>query len=110
MLNQFALMKTYIEIINVYGKFHFISHASRYAESQRNRHQASSEKKNKRKLSTGEGEFGIITDTPKRPRVTARRRLQEQREKLMGAMALIELAEQIPSSWIWPTDFVDLTL
>ncbi|XP_071799624.1 zinc finger protein 367-like [Asterias amurensis] len=35
--------------------------------------------------------------TPKRPRAIARRRLQEQREKMLGAMALIELAHKLPA-------------
>ena len=98
-----------ISNLNIYVPFY--CSISRYAELQRSRSQASQEKKSSSKRKTpstssdGENRERDITDTPKRPRVTARRRLQEQREKLMGAMALIELAEQMPGLWpceLWP--------
>ncbi|XP_022107674.1 zinc finger protein 367-like [Acanthaster planci] len=67
----------------------------RYVENYRERLETKTQEQAKRKR-----EQELLAEngsTPKRPRASARRRLQEQREKMLGAMALMELAQKLPA-------------
>ena len=67
----------------------------RYVENYRERIETKMQERAKRKQE--EDLLAQNGGTPKRPRASARRRLQEQREKMLGAMALIELAHKLPT-------------